>query len=293
MRGAACGQGGREDEDGRYCNAATDSISPAYATTCCSFCGCGCRAGHLCGCLCRLVAINIAPVQGTQARPDTRPLPRLPLATRALSRRSTLRPCRRSTSSGMGHTNHSVRDADAKRLTFVSLTYGCLGSRTLGNHGATSSRATSRPSRLRRTRARLPSRRSVVSAGRSVHARPSVRRWSPVAVCNRSLSWLCAIGGAAQIFLGLLPDDSMSTWAEQLHSSRDQYATLRKRYVLDVQDKLQAENDLMLNNPLSQAEDVGSPPGRFVAGQGSCADHRVPQVLCILAATTESLETLL
>jgi len=126
-----------------------------------------------------------------------------------------------------------------------------------------------------------------------VHARSSVRKWSPVAVCNRSLSWLCAIGGSAQIFLGLLPDDSMSTWAEQLHSSRDQYATLRKRYVLDVQDKLQAENDLMLNNPLSQAEDVGSPPGRYVAGQGSCADHRVPQVLCMLAATTESLETLL
>ena len=88
------------------CNAATDSISPAYTTTCCSFCGCGCRAGHLCGCLCRLVAINIARVQGTQARPDTRPLPQLPLATRALSRRSALRPCRRSTSSGMGHTSH-------------------------------------------------------------------------------------------------------------------------------------------------------------------------------------------
>jgi len=71
------------------------------------------------------------------------------------------------------------------------------------------------------------------------------------------MSWPCAAGGAAQIFLGLLPDDSMATWAERLQASRDQYATLRKRYVLDVQDKLQAENDLMLNNPLSQAEDVG------------------------------------
>ena len=59
-----------------------------------------------------------------------------------------------------------------------------------------------------------------------------------------------------QIFLGLLPDDSMSEWAQRLQASRNAYAKLRKQYIVDVAGNAEAAVDLHINNPLSQAEDV-------------------------------------
>ena len=48
----------------------------------------------------------------------------------------------------------------------------------------------------------------------------------------------------------------MQTWAARLAERRQVYAKLRKQYVLDVKSQIEAEADLAVNNPLSQADDV-------------------------------------
>ena len=64
------------------------------------------------------------------------------------------------------------------------------------------------------------------------------------------------VGSHRQIFLGVLSDESMQTWAARLAERRQVYAKLRKQYVLDVKSQIEAEADLAVNNPLSQADDV-------------------------------------
>ena len=64
-----------------------------------------------------------------------------------------------------------------------------------------------------------------------------------------------------QLFLGVLSDETTSSWTSSLDTLRDEFELLKKRYVDDLQAHLKAERDLALNNPLSQ--DDTSPWKRF------------------------------